>query len=98
MAQITMTVDDSLITQLVDAFCEELKIPMEPVLDDYGIPTVDEDGIAIMKQSYDAVSWIKLFAMKQIAKKVTAGAVKLRLKASPIDETLMDSVIESNLN
>jgi len=35
--------------------------------------------------------------MKQIAKKVKAGAEKLRLKANPIDETLMNSVIESNL-
>jgi len=97
MASITLSMPDADAEVFLAAIIREHPIKVVPVLDDDGNPTFD-DEVPITEPECTPIQKVKQIAMAYLAKEARMGATKLRLDADPIDEDLIQNIINNNLN
>lgn len=95
--QVPLEIEEEHLETLVKSILRVRPIPMDGQVDEEGNLVLDDDDNPIMNPRYTALTHIKKIALDRLAKIATKGAEQLRLDASPVDTSLINSIIEDNL-
>ena len=96
MPSITISVSASNFAVFSAAFLREMPVPQEQEEIDGVLQWEDEEEmIPKMVNIMTDLNWFKRCMIKYMAKQARRGAVKLRLDAAPINEALINDVIEN---
>ena len=97
MITIDFKIDDADYPTFMQCLLREQPQTPEPVLDDNGKPTYDENGILVMANKYTDIQWIKQSVVEHLAKICTRGAKKIKLDEAPLDEEMIQRVKTLNI-